>query len=153
MSRIVVRGPLGNIGLVSSEGKLVRAEYGASPSDGDCLDDCLSLAKDELEGYFAGELKEFSVPLLLPSGFRGDVYETLIEKAPYGSVVTYGELMGRGRARAVGTAMAENPLPIFVPCHRVVPASGGTGNYSGPEGAKEFLLDLERRNREDEGRT
>ncbi|MFM2153372.1 MAG: hypothetical protein RL199_1807 [Pseudomonadota bacterium] len=110
-------------------------------------------AIDAVRGYLDGEpvsLDAWAVDLAVGSSFHRRVWETL-RHVPRGTTVTYGELALRagvpGAARAVGTAMARNPLPLFVPCHRVVPASGGLGAYSGGRGAetKAWLLALERR--------
>jgi len=101
--------------------------------------------------YFEGQAVDFSpVPLDLSdvTPFRLRVYEAL-RAVPRGRVVDYGELASSagtaGAARAVGQAMAHNPLPLFVPCHRVVAASGRIGGFSAPGGpvTKRRLLELE----------
>jgi methylated-DNA-[protein]-cysteine S-methyltransferase len=102
----------------------------------------------ELDEYFEGRRREFdiAVDLSLASGFRRDVLEATA-RIPAGQVTTYGALaaqVGKPRAaRAVGNAVGSNPVAIVVPCHRVVPAGGGVGNYGGGPERKEFLLDLE----------
>jgi methylated-DNA-[protein]-cysteine S-methyltransferase len=102
----------------------------------------------ELEEYFAGRRRRFTIPLDRSArrGFRGEVLDAL-ESVPYGETISYGELAaeaGRpGAARAVGSAMATNPLPIVVPCHRVTRAGGVLGHYGGGSDAKERLLRLE----------
>lgn len=107
----------------------------------------LAQATAELGEYFAGSRREFTVPidLRLP-GFRGEVVRTL-PSVPYGARVSYKELaasMGNpGAVRAVGTACASNPIPIFIPCHRVVRSDGTWGNYRGGRAAKSWLLELE----------
>lgn len=89
----------------------------------------------ELEEYFAGARRSFDVSLdgSLVSGFKRRVLEALA-RVPFGELVTYGELARRvgspHAARAVGAAMRENPLPILVPCHRVVASDGSLGGYS-----------------------
>ncbi len=94
------------------------------------------------------DLRDIPVDLQV-SGFQRKVLEAL-RSIPPGEVITYGEVarrIGRPRAaRAVGSACARNPVPIIVPCHRVVPASGGLGNYSGGEGqgTKAAILERER---------
>ncbi len=100
--------------------------------------------------YFEGERVDFSVPLEFPpvSGFRRRVWRAAV-RVPYGEVVTYGELAVRagspGGARAAGQAMAHNPLPLIVPCHRVVAADGSLGGFSAEGGLalKRRLLALE----------
>lgn len=104
----------------------------------------------QLVRYFAGERVEMSAPLQFPpaSPFRRRVWE-VTAAVPYGAVLTYGEVAARaGRpkaARAVGQALARNPLPLVVPCHRVVAADGGLGGFSGEGGVrvKRELLELE----------
>lgn len=103
----------------------------------------------ELDDYFAGRRHGFDVPLdlRLARGFRLTVLRHLSE-IPYGSTESYGEVAvasGSPRAvRAVGSACATNPLPIVVPCHRVVRSDGSLGGYLGGLPAKERLLALER---------
>ena len=107
----------------------------------------------QLNEYFAGRLRRFTLDL----EFEGTEFQRLVwqrlRKINYGDVVTYGEIAKKigkkDAARAVGNAVASNPIPIVVPCHRVVPASGNIGNYalrslngSGAE-AKRSLLALE----------
>ncbi|GGO30510.1 methylated-DNA--[protein]-cysteine S-methyltransferase [Microbispora bryophytorum] len=107
-------------------------------------------AGEELAAYFRGELKEFRVPVdwRLMSLLQRQVLGTLSATVPYGEVVTYGELAARSGtgvpARAIGSIMGANPIPIIVPCHRVV-ASNGLGGFSGGEGveSKRWLLTLE----------
>ena len=102
----------------------------------------------ELEEYFAGRRRDFDVPvdLRLARGFRREVLGRLRE-IPYGSTRSYAAVAataGRPRAvRAVGSACATNPLPIVVPCHRVVRSDGTPGGYLGGAETKAFLLRLE----------
>jgi len=102
----------------------------------------------ELKGYLLGEVQRFETPVELChlTAFQRDVYGALAE-VPWGATVTYGELARLAghptKARAVGSAMHRNPVPIFVPCHRVMLAGGGLGGWSGPDGWKETLLSLE----------
>lgn len=103
----------------------------------------------QLDAYFAGDLREFSLPLdwSLASGFHREVLRELASGVPYGAVVGYGELAARvGRpdgAQAVGAAMGSNPLPVVVPCHRVVESDGGLGGFGGGLETKRQLLALE----------
>lgn len=104
----------------------------------------------ELEEYFAGRRRRFTMPVDLDetdATFRRRALEVLHDEVPFGETVTYGglaEMAGRpGAARAVGTAMATNPVPIVVPCHRVVAAGGSLGGYGGGLPMKRKLLALE----------
>jgi methylated-DNA-[protein]-cysteine S-methyltransferase len=106
-------------------------------------------ARRELDAYFEGHLHRFRVPIdwaFVTEGFRRRVLEATA-RIPFGSVSTYGDVAlraGSPRAyRAAGNALHDNPIPIVVPCHRVVPASGGIGQYGGEEWRKEWLLRLE----------
>ncbi|MER7545202.1 methylated-DNA--[protein]-cysteine S-methyltransferase [Actinomadura sp.] len=110
----------------------------------------LAPALSALRDYFAGDLKSFDVPIdwRLTSDAQRQVLTTLYESVPYGKVVTYGELGDRSgtgvHAQVVGQIMGSNPIPLIVPCHRVV-ASNGLGGYSGGSGVeiKRWLLMLE----------
>jgi methylated-DNA-[protein]-cysteine S-methyltransferase len=110
----------------------------------------LAATRDALSAYFEGDNETPALPVdlaLVRSAFRRNALETLRAEVHSGDVVTYGKLAGRiGRpraARAVGSACATNPVPIIVPCHRVVPGSGGVGSYAGGPERKRALLALE----------
>lgn len=108
----------------------------------------LDHARGQLDDYFAGARREFDVPLdwRLTRGFRRQVLDQTA-LIPYGRTASYAELADRaGRPRAVraaGSACATNPLPLVVPCHRVVRSDGSLGNYGGGAPAKAFLLEME----------
>ena len=103
----------------------------------------------ELDEYFAGRRRDFDVGLdrSLSHGYRLAVLEEL-SRVPFGETVTYKDLAQRTghpkASRAVGTAMATNPIPIVVPCHRVIGASGQLVGYGGGLPVKQALLDRER---------
>ncbi|MCC5855756.1 MAG: methylated-DNA--[protein]-cysteine S-methyltransferase [Idiomarina sp.] len=105
------------------------------------------LCKAELAAYFAGDLKEFKVPLA-PSGteFQRRVWDALVQ-IPYGVTCSYRELAQAAQCekgyQAVGQANGRNPIPIIIPCHRVISADGGLGGYSGGLSIKKQLLQLE----------
>lgn len=106
--------------------------------------------RERLAAYLDGDLDKIDMPYdlaLAGSGFRRDALEALARTTPPGEVVTYKQLAARaGRPRAIraaGTACATNPVPLVVPCHRVVPSSGGLGNYGGGIERKALLLELE----------
>ncbi|MFJ9672077.1 methylated-DNA--[protein]-cysteine S-methyltransferase [Streptomyces sp. NPDC101221] len=109
----------------------------------------LTEATGQVRAYFAGRLRDFDLPLdwSLISGFNRQVLRELASGVPYGSVVGYGDLAGRvgqpGAAQAVGLAMGANPLPVVVPCHRVVESDGGIGGFGGGVDTKRRLLALE----------
>jgi methylated-DNA-[protein]-cysteine S-methyltransferase len=109
----------------------------------------LTEAIRQLEAYFSGERRDFELPLdwSLITGFNRQVLRELASGVPYGAVVGYGDLAGRvgqpGAAQAVGVAMGSNPLPVVVPCHRVVESDGGIGGFGGGLETKRKLLALE----------
>ena len=134
--------------LVEEDGKLAYCGTEKPPHKEEGTSRLLQQAKEELQAYFQGKRKEFSVPLLVEATpFREKVYEELA-KIPYGEVLTYTELakrVGNEKAsRAIGTAMAKNEHMIFLPCHRVV-AKKGLGGFGGGLDLKEKLLELEGR--------
>jgi O-6-methylguanine DNA methyltransferase len=101
----------------------------------------------ELKSYFAGSLRKFTIALDVDgTGFQDAVWKAL-RKIPYGTVVTYGmlaQMAGRpGAARAVGGAVGANPVPVIIPCHRVVASGGGIGGFSCGVDIKRRLLDAE----------
>ncbi|MFD4785569.1 methylated-DNA--[protein]-cysteine S-methyltransferase [Streptomyces sp. NPDC058459] len=128
--------------------KRLAARYGTAPvqEPGAPL---LAEATGQIEAYLAGERHDFDVPLdwSLISGFNRTVLHELAAGVPYGTVVGYGDLARRvgqpGGAQAVGTAMGANPLPVVVPCHRVVESDGGIGGFGGGLETKRQLLALE----------
>lgn len=103
--------------------------------------------KQQMDAYFAGDLTTFDIPLTL----QGTDFQNLIWKnlatIPYGETATYGEMAkraGRPKAsRAVGAANGANPLPIILPCHRVIGSTGALTGFGGGMDAKKFLLRLE----------
>jgi len=103
----------------------------------------------QLQAYFRGELKEFNLPLALEgTPFQRSVWKNLLA-IPYGKTISYGQLadrIGRPKAvRAVGLANGQNPLPIIIPCHRVIGSNGKLTGYGGGLPFKEKLLALESR--------
>jgi methylated-DNA-[protein]-cysteine S-methyltransferase len=99
----------------------------------------------ELAEYFAGERRAFDVPLAMAgSEFQRSVWRALVA-IPYGETISYGELARRvgSVARAVGLANGANPLPIIVPCHRVIGADGSLTGFGGGLAIKRALLELE----------
>ena len=154
--------PVGPLLLAATERGLVRVAYPNQGHDAvlQALADRISprvlhaparldpVAR-QLDDYFAGRRRRFDVPLdwRLSTGFRSTVLHHLATDVDYGRTASYAALAalaGNPRAvRAVGTACATNPLPVVVPCHRVVRSDGAIGNYAGGVEAKRTLLDLE----------
>jgi methylated-DNA-[protein]-cysteine S-methyltransferase len=147
--------PIGTLTVVGGDRGVQRLELGPAPFDieehFDAVEGCDDEIAIELDEYFGGRRHRFTMPVDLSGvdiSFRRAVYETLQREVGWGETVSYGELAemaGRpGAARAVGNAMSRNPVPIVVPCHRVVAAAGRIGGY-GASGVrtKRFLLGLE----------
>ena len=141
-----VETPIGALRLISDGEALCAVEFGEGGLRMDAAPVLLQ-AERELAEYFAGRRRAFSVPLCM----RGTPFQMEVWRAlaciPYGETLSYGELaarIGRPKAsRAVGMANHNNPLPIFVPCHRVVGADGRLTGYAGGLEIKKFLLELE----------
>jgi len=111
----------------------------------------LDRALEQLRAYFAGDLHDFELALAAQgTPFRHCVWDELVN-IPYGETISYGELARRignpVASRAVGAANGANPLPIIVPCHRVIGASGKLTGFGGGLPAKQWLLEHERRQR------
>jgi methylated-DNA-[protein]-cysteine S-methyltransferase len=157
-----VDSPLGPLLLVASERGLTRVAFGNQGHD-QVLSELaatisprvleapqrLEPAARELDEYFAGRRRAFDLPLdATTSGEFRRIVQQLLPTIAYGHTVSYTELAtlaGRPAAtRAVGTACATNPLPVVVPCHRVLRSDGSLGGYLGGLEAKRTLLDLER---------
>jgi methylated-DNA-[protein]-cysteine S-methyltransferase len=106
-------------------------------------------AAEQLERWFAGDLREFDLALEPAATQRGQELREGMIAIPFGELLTYGELAQRmgSAARAIGQLCARNPFPIVVPCHRVIGSGGALGHYSGGDGpkTKTWLLDHERR--------
>jgi methylated-DNA-[protein]-cysteine S-methyltransferase len=152
----VAGSPVGDLLLVGDGRALLRVEFDLGNGHvarvrPDWVADpaALATAADQLRAYFAGELTAFDLPVAVGgSGFQQDVWRLLAD-IPYGSTTSYGRLAARlGRpsaSRAVGLANGRNPLPVVLPCHRVVGASGALTGYGGGIDRKRALLELESR--------
>ena len=144
--------PLGTLTLEATDRGLssVRFPNRAEPFSGKSPDNpTISQAKRELTDYFAGELKQFSVPLdWQGTAFQQSVWEALTH-IPYGETVSYADVaraIGRPKsARPTGGAVGANPLPIIVPCHRVIGSDQSLTGFTGGLSIKVALLELEGR--------
>jgi methylated-DNA-[protein]-cysteine S-methyltransferase len=148
--------PIGPLTIGASEGGLIKVSFGDDlaelaarlPLAAAEEPAWLAPARRQLGEYFAGCRREFDLPLDwgLIGGFARDALAALYRTVGYGQVVTYQELADRmgqpGAARAVGGAMGANPIPVVVPCHRVL-AADGLGGFGGGLETKRRLLELE----------
>ena len=139
----VIDSPIGPLGVSVKDGTVVGVKFAARPDQhGD------HPAIEQLRSYFAGELTDFTVPFEMVggTGFERAVWGE-IAKIPYGEMVTYGKIAADlgdpGAARAVGMACNHNPVPVIVPCHRVVGANGKMVGFGGGIDRKRILLELE----------
>lgn len=145
MADLSFHSPLGPVTVTEQDGVIVSLGWGWKKETEET--GVLCLARDQVGEYFDGSRADFSLPLA-PRGtaFQRSVWSRML-RIPYGGTESYGDVaraVGSG-ARAVGTACAKNPIPILIPCHRVVGQNGALTGYSGADGlgGKKFLLDLE----------
>lgn len=157
-----IDSPLGPLVLAATPAGLVRIGFVETEGEEGILADIsrrvsprvlrspgrLDKAAQQVEEFLAGRRAgfELALDLSLATGFRGEVVRAL-NRIGYGTTATYGEvaawLDNPGAVRAVGTACATNPLPLVLPCHRVVRSDGEPGRYLGGSGAKQRLLEIE----------
>ncbi len=143
--RFVVDSPIGPLAVVLDGDVVVGVRFGAPPGPSGAHP-----VAGELAGYFAGTLTGFTVPVEMRGGsdFERAVWAE-IAAIPYGEMRTYGAIATAlgdpGAARAVGTACNRNPVPVIVPCHRVVGAGGKMVGFGGGLDRKRRLLELEAR--------
>jgi methylated-DNA-[protein]-cysteine S-methyltransferase len=155
-----LRTPIGTLLIVQGDAGVVRVGFPEEREDAllaqvagrlgpriVASDRELSTTRDVFAAYFEGDDESLAVPVdlgLVHSDFRRTALQTLHDEVHAGDVVTYGALAARighpKAARAVGSACATNPVPIIVPCHRVVPGAGGVGSYGGGPERKRALL-------------
>lgn len=158
----VFDSPIGRIAIIADEDAVREVRFDASAEDASAEDDSsigtlggpeealqlCRLAQAELVAYLAGDLRAFTIPVA-PEGtpFRAAVWTAMCE-IPYGETLSYGGLAARigkpGATQAVGSACGANPIPLIIPCHRVLAAGGRIGGFSGGVDKKRWLLDLER---------
>jgi methylated-DNA-[protein]-cysteine S-methyltransferase len=153
--------PIGELIVFVTPRGLLRVKYADEPIEGVLADVAARVSprilrapsrtdetRRQLEGYFALRRRAFKLPIdwSLVHGFAGGVLRETA-RIPFGDVRSYGQVAANARspraARAAGNALGSNPIPIIVPCHRVLHADGGLGGYSGGLDRKRYLLALE----------
>ena len=158
LARTVTESPIGELTILATDDAVVAIHFGDDRTVGTpavavdlpagehpVLDETVR----QLDEYFAGDRLEFDLPLQ-PNGtpFQREAW-TALTTIPYGETISYGEqarrLGDRNKSRAVGAANGKNPIPIVVPCHRVVGANGHLTGFGGGLGIKAWLLDHEQR--------
>lgn len=146
MPQLSFHTPLGPLTLSEEDGAIVSVDWGWGRDQDETA--LLRHGRAQMQAYFDGALDRFEIPLA-PAGtpYRQRVWQTLCQ-IPFGATATYVDIARQagGSPRSVGGANAHNPLPILIPCHRVV-AVGHIGGYSSPGGltTKRYLLALEQR--------
>ena len=144
---VALDSPVGRLAVSAADDHIVALSWDDEPTtlSTPLLDEALR----QLDAYFAGRRETFDLPLApAGSGFQRAVWQAM-QRIPYGETRCYGEIAAETQSgpRAVGGACGANPIPIIIPCHRVVAQNGRVGGYSGGQGAatKRFLLNLEDR--------
>ncbi|MDA5093347.1 methylated-DNA--[protein]-cysteine S-methyltransferase [Aliiroseovarius sp. KMU-50] len=140
-----VQSPVGSLVLHEEDGAITRLTWGDAPAEDDSS--LLREARAQLAAYFEGDLTRFDLPLrVMGSEFQRAVCDAM-SAIPYGETLTYGEIakLTGNSAQAVGNACGGNPIPIIIPCHRVLGAGGKLVGFSGAGGVetKVQLLRLE----------
>jgi len=151
----LVDSPIGQLRLVERDGAITAIDfhpftYADGRPRGEQADDhpLLVACAGQLEEYFAGDRTTFDLPLApVGTSFQQRVWEELVTIG-YGRTATYGQIAGRlgltgHGARAVGLANGRNPIPVVIPCHRVIGANGSLTGYAGGMDRKQLLLSLE----------
>jgi methylated-DNA-[protein]-cysteine S-methyltransferase len=132
----ITKTPLGSLGLVEEDGAIVKLLWSAENSGE--RTDLIKEGLKQLEAFFAGKLTTFDLPLR-PRGtaFQQSVYDQM-SAIPHGLTRTYGDIAAQvdGSAQAVGNACGSNPIPVIIPCHRVL-AANGLGGFSGAGGVED----------------
>jgi methylated-DNA-[protein]-cysteine S-methyltransferase len=148
MARAVVDTPIGPLGLIASDEALRAVLFHARAMRAEGRSPVLDEAVRQLDAYFEGDLVAFDLPLELHgTDFQRSCWLALAS-IPYGQTVSYGEQarrlgLGSDAARAVGAANGRNPLPIVLPCHRVIGSNGSLTGFGGGLDVKRFLLEHE----------
>lgn len=149
---IFITSDIGTIGIAEENGKISNLCFNNDQPPADAVENETSILKEashQLKSYLAGRLQTFSLPLS-PAGtpFMLSVFENLC-RIPYGQTRSYGDIaraLGNPKAcRAVGQANHRNPIPIFIPCHRVIGSDGSLTGYGSGLPIKSWLLELEKK--------
>ncbi len=136
MSQISMHTPIIDITITELDGSIIALDSGWSPFQDENPSSLLKEAKRQLDLYFDGDLTNFDLPLM-PMGTK---HQEKVWKAmrtiPYGETRSYGDVAKelKSAAQAVGTACGRNPIPILIPCHRILASAGKMGGYSGDGG-------------------
>lgn len=147
MFQLLIDSPIGPLTLSGTEAALTKLTFGDVRQAGNCSAPVLEQAARELSEYFSGTRRDFTVPLA-PEGsdFQQKVWAAL-RSVPYGTTASYKDIAVQtgkpGAAVAVGQANSKNPIPIIIPCHRIIGTNGKLTGYTGGLHIKKALLRLE----------
>ncbi|CAI3941489.1 DNA repair enzyme Ada (O6-methylguanine-DNA--protein-cysteine methyltransferase) (AdaB) (PDB:6RLA) (PUBMED:29061663) [Commensalibacter communis] len=144
MSQISFHSPVGELSIAENDGFIVSVDWGWGSLQEETP--LLIEAKKQFNAYFDGQLKQFDLPIRpFGTNYQLKVWQAL-QDIPYGATCSYQDLVKivGGSPRSVGGANGANPIPLIIPCHRVI-GKNGFGGYSGGEGieTKEYLLNME----------
>ncbi|OUI78767.1 cysteine methyltransferase [Commensalibacter intestini] len=145
MSQISFHSPVGELSIAEDEGFIVSVDWGWGSIQEETP--LLQEAKKQFDAYFDGQLKQFNLPIRpFGTAYQLKVWKAL-QTIPFGETRSYQELaqIAGGSPRSIGGANGANPIPLIIPCHRVIGKSD-LGGYSGGEGieTKEYLLNMEK---------
>ncbi|MEH6527925.1 MAG: methylated-DNA--[protein]-cysteine S-methyltransferase [Sneathiella sp.] len=148
MAQLSMHSPVGDLTVTEEDGKVISLDWGWIPAEWQTETPLLTKAIEQLNQYFDGNIGDFDLPLDPPgTDFQKRVWDQML-KIPAGTTKSYGDLAKAltTAAQPVGTACGANPIPIIIPCHRVLAAGGQMGGYSGLGGldTKKSLLKLEK---------
>jgi|TARA_R100000005_G_scaffold94843_1_gene74122 methylated-DNA-[protein]-cysteine S-methyltransferase len=148
MAQLSLHSPVGDLTVTEEDGKIISLDWGWVPGEWQSVTPLLENARDQLNRYFDGEIGDFDLPLYPPgTEFQKKVWAEM-RKISAGQTKSYGEIAKilKSAAQPVGTACGANPIPILIPCHRILGAGGKIGGYSGDGGVetKIALLRLEK---------
>lgn len=137
--------PIGILSILATDQAVTAIQFHST--DYESVNPVTRLASDQLKHYFSGVLKQFTVPIQpLGTNFQHQVWDQL-QMIPWGHTCSYGDIAraigNSGASRAVGSANNKNPIPIIIPCHRIVGSKGELTGYAGGLGRKTTLLSLE----------
>jgi len=145
----IIETPIGHLSLLATEKYLLKISFGGIESDATIKQTpIIKKTEQELKEYFNGKRTKFTIPInTIGTEFQKQVWNKLTE-IPYGTTISYKELAtsvkGKNYSRAVGMANNRNPIPIIIPCHRVVGTKGELVGYRGGVDIKEKLINLEK---------
>ena len=148
MPQLSLHSPVGDLTVTEEDGVIISLDWGWVPAEWQSTTPLLEKAVDQLNQYFDGDIGDFDLPLAPPgTDFQKKVWSEML-KIPAGQTKSYGEIAKilNSAAQPVGTACGANPIPIIIPCHRILAAGGKMGGYSGLGGleTKTALLRLEK---------